>query len=135
MIDNFISCTLLSIETAEINRPLNIKSIGRPPIHIVRVFKNVKQFLSGAKNYLVKTGEGDFFKLVEEEKAKVTILTFQKEDRLKKSIFSSSKQKANSGLKIWLVSDKVRFWTWRTLEFLLQSWWLESNAVLLLLFF
>ena len=100
MIDNFISCTLLSIETAEINRPLNNKSIGRPPIHIVRVFKNVKQFLSGAKNYLVKTGEGDFFKLVEEEKAKVTILTFQKEDRLKKSIFGSSKQEANSGLKI-----------------------------------
>ena len=74
MIDNFISCTLLSIESANV-RQIQLRATSNP--QIVRVFKNIKQFLSGAKNYLVKTGEGSFHKLVQEEREKVTHVSQQ----------------------------------------------------------
>lgn len=71
MIDNFISCTLLSIESANVRQmQLRAASATSNP-QIVRVFKNIKQFLSGAKNYLVKTGEGSFHQLVQDEREKV----------------------------------------------------------------
>lgn len=53
-IDNFIECTLESKEAS-------------PQI----VMRNMRQFMSGMKNYLVKHGEREFEKQVEEERMKV----------------------------------------------------------------
>ena len=35
------------------------------------VMKNVRQFISGVKNYLIKTGEGDLHHIMQEERSKV----------------------------------------------------------------
>ena len=53
-IDNFIECTLESKETS-------------PQV----VMRNMRQFMSGMKNYLVKHGEREFEKQVEKERMKV----------------------------------------------------------------
>lgn len=53
-IDNFIACTRESKE----NDP-----------HIV--MRNIRQFMSGMKNYLVKHGEKEFYKEIERERSKV----------------------------------------------------------------
>ena len=53
-IDNFIACTRDSRETS-------------PQI----VMRNMRQFMSGMKNYLVKHGEREFEKEVEKERVKV----------------------------------------------------------------
>lgn len=53
-IDNFIECTLESKETS-------------PQI----IMRNMRQFMSGMKNYLVKHGEREFEKQVERERMKV----------------------------------------------------------------
>lgn len=55
-IDNFIACTRESRET-------------RPQV----VMRNMRQFMSGMKNYLVKHGEREFEKEVERERGKVKI--------------------------------------------------------------
>jgi hypothetical protein len=59
-IDNFIACTKESRET-------------RPQV----VMRNMRQFMSGMKNYLVKHGEREFERQVERERGKVTY-TIQK---------------------------------------------------------
>lgn len=53
-IDNFIACTIESRET-------------KPQV----VMRNIRQFMSGMKNYLVTHGEGEFIKEVESERSKV----------------------------------------------------------------
>lgn len=53
-IDNFISCTIESKET-------------KPQV----VMRNMRQFMSGMKNYLVTHGEREFIKEVESERSKV----------------------------------------------------------------
>lgn len=53
-IDNFIACTKESRE-------------ARPQV----VMRNMRQFMSGMKNYLVKHGEREFEKEVERERGKV----------------------------------------------------------------
>ena len=53
-IDNFISCTMESRET-------------KPQV----VMRNMRQFMSGMKNYLVTHGEREFIKEVECERSKV----------------------------------------------------------------
>nr|CAD7266051.1 unnamed protein product [Timema shepardi] len=54
-IDNFIACTCESRETS-------------PQV----VMRNMRQFMSGMKNYLVKHGEREFEKEVEKERVKVS---------------------------------------------------------------
>ena len=54
-IDNFISCTMESRET-------------KPQI----VMRNMRQFMSGMKNYLVTHGEREFIKEVKSECTKVS---------------------------------------------------------------
>lgn len=54
-IDNFIACTCESKET-------------NPQI----VMRNMRQFMSGMKNYLVKHGERGFYKEIERERNKVS---------------------------------------------------------------
>lgn len=53
-IDNFIACTKESKE--------------KDP-HVV--MRNIRQFMSGMKNYLVKHGEKEFYKEIERERSKV----------------------------------------------------------------
>lgn len=53
-IDNFVCCT---VESKEIN----------PSV----VMRNVRQFMSGMKNYLLKHGEKEFQKVVEKERSQV----------------------------------------------------------------
>lgn len=53
-IDNFIACTRESKE--------------KNP-HVV--MRNIRQFMSGMKNYLVKHGEKEFYKEIERERSKV----------------------------------------------------------------
>jgi len=55
-IDNFIACTRDSRET-------------NPQV----VMRNMRQFMSGMKNYLVKHGEREFEKEVEKERVKVSV--------------------------------------------------------------
>lgn len=55
-IDNFIACTRESRET-------------NPQV----VMRNMRQFMSGMKNYLVKHGEREFEKEVEKERMKVSL--------------------------------------------------------------
>jgi hypothetical protein len=57
-IDNFIACTRDSRET-------------NPQV----VMRNMRQFMSGMKNYLVKHGEREFEKEVEKERVKVSLYT------------------------------------------------------------
>lgn len=59
-IDNFIACTRDSRET-------------NPQV----VMRNMRQFMSGMKNYLVKHGEREFEKEVEKERMKVSLYTFK----------------------------------------------------------
>lgn len=54
-IDNFIACTCESKET-------------NPQV----VMRNMRQFMSGMKNYLVKHGEKGFYKEIERERSKVS---------------------------------------------------------------
>lgn len=56
-VENFISCTRESRETS-------------PQV----VMRNMRQFMSGMKNYLVKHGEREFEKEVEKERVKVNLL-------------------------------------------------------------
>jgi Ras and Rab interactor 2/3 len=53
-IDNFVCCTVESKET-------------NPSV----VMRNVRQFMSGMKNYLLKHGEKEFQKVVERERSQV----------------------------------------------------------------
>lgn len=53
-IDNFVCCTVESKET-------------NPSV----VMRNVRQFMSGMKNYLLKHGEKEFQKVVEKERSQV----------------------------------------------------------------
>lgn len=53
-IDNFIACTRESKES-------------NPQI----IMRNIRQFMSGMKNYLVKHGEKGFYKEIERERSKV----------------------------------------------------------------
>lgn len=53
-IDNFIACTIDSKET-------------KPQV----VMRNMRQFMSGMKNYLVTHGEREFINEVESERSKV----------------------------------------------------------------
>ncbi|XP_035827670.1 uncharacterized protein LOC101853809 [Aplysia californica] len=55
-IENFIQCTLESQETN--------------PQHVMR---NVRQFMNGIKNYLVKHGEGELEDLIERERSKLKV--------------------------------------------------------------
>ena len=53
-VDNFLTCT---VESREKN----------PYV----VMRNVRQFMTGLKNYLTRSGEADFLKIVEDERQKV----------------------------------------------------------------
>jgi hypothetical protein len=55
-IDNFVCCTVESKET-------------NPSV----VMRNVRQFMSGMKNYLLKHGEKEFQKVVERERSQVCV--------------------------------------------------------------
>lgn len=57
-IDNFVCCTVESKET-------------NPSV----VMRNVRQFMSGMKNYLLKHGEKEFQKVVEKERSQVPYFT------------------------------------------------------------
>ena len=53
-VDNFVTCTVESREQSP---------------HVVT--RNVRQFMTGLKNYLTRSGEGSLWKIVDEERKKV----------------------------------------------------------------
>ena len=55
-VGHFLSCTVESRE-------------GSPYV----VMRNVRQFMTGLKNYLTRSGEGNLWKIVEEERKKVRL--------------------------------------------------------------
>ena len=90
VIDNFVSCTIdkISRQIKQIkisndgengnegcggngNKDSLIKD-NSDANGMVEVMKNVRQFISGVKNYLIKTGEGDLHTIMQEERSKVT---------------------------------------------------------------
>ena len=85
VVDNFVSCTVESI-----HRRINdtkMSKLSNPCAHgsaqmtseedkshqygVFEVMKNVKQFISGVKNYLIKTGEGELHTIMQEERSKL----------------------------------------------------------------
>ena len=48
-----------------------------PNSETFEVMKNVRQFISGVKNYLIKTGEGNLHNIMQEERSKVCALFFE----------------------------------------------------------
>ena len=96
VIDNFVSCTIESIN----RRITHIRTLNESKVETARkgyeenetnsfndksytcgmfeVIKNVRQFISGVKNYLIKTGEGDLHTIMQEERSKVsfTLISF-----------------------------------------------------------
>ena len=89
VIDNFVSCTIAGIDRrikdlkiSNGNKTLNhlkndVESSGNSiednvnTSETFEVMKNVRQFISGVKNYLIKTGEGDLHNIMQEERSKV----------------------------------------------------------------
>ena len=83
VIDNFVSCTIDSIDkrinqirnSNESKAPKNVEE-NKIGIAIFEVMKNVRQFISGVKNYLIKTGEGNLHIIMQEERSKVSFYSF-----------------------------------------------------------
>ena len=89
VIDNFVSCTMVGIDRriTELKKSNRDKLINQPKNNVeitcnsteesfnisetFEVMKNVRQFISGVKNYLIKTGEGDLHHIMQEERSKV----------------------------------------------------------------
>ena len=78
VIDNFVTCTVDSIDkrieqirTSNINKSETIDENLENTYGMFEVMKNVRQFISGVKNYLIKTGEGDLHTIMQEERNKV----------------------------------------------------------------
>ena len=89
VIDNFVSCTIVGIDRriTEMKKSNGDKLINQSKNNVERtcnsteetfntsetfeVMKNVRQFISGVKNYLIKTGEGDLHHIMQEERSKV----------------------------------------------------------------
>ena len=89
VIDNFVSCTIdgigRRIKQIQISNDRGNRNAGCSGNEnknglvedngdtngMVEVMKNVRQFISGVKNYLIKTGEGDLHTIVQEERSKV----------------------------------------------------------------
>ena len=89
VIDNFVSCTIAGIDRrikdlkiSNGNKTLNhLKNDVESSCNSIEdnvntsetfeVMKNVRQFISGVKNYLIKTGEGDLHNIMQEERSKV----------------------------------------------------------------
>ena len=44
--------------------------------HIFNTLRNIRQFMNGMKNYLVRHGEGDLHAIIDEERTKVSIFSF-----------------------------------------------------------
>ena len=92
VIDNFVSCTIASINRRikELKKSNGNKAINQyrnnvgstydtnedniPNSETFEVMKNVRQFISGVKNYLIKTGEGNLHNIMQEERSKVCAL-------------------------------------------------------------
>ena len=94
VIDNFVSCTIDSIgrrimelkksnesnaephsKTTKGNKYNAIPEDRSYTCEMIEVMKNVRQFISGVKNYLIKTGEGDLHNIMQEERSKVKTYT------------------------------------------------------------
>ena len=95
VIDNFVSCTIESIgrrilelkksnESKAENHNMNADGSTYNSFcedsgyscEMIDVMKNVRQFISGVKNYLIKTGEGDLHNIMQEERSKVKLNDF-----------------------------------------------------------
>ena len=92
VIDNFVSCTIdgigrrikqIQISSGRKNEnercggnenKTNLVNGNDDTNGTVEVMKNVRQFISGVKNYLIKTGEGDLHTIMQEERSKVKLL-------------------------------------------------------------
>ena len=95
VIDNFVSCTIASINRRikELKKSNGNKAINQyrnnvestydtnedniPNSETFEVMKNVRQFISGVKNYLIKTGEGNLHNIMQEERSKVCALFYK----------------------------------------------------------
>ena len=94
VIDNFVSCTIASIgrritelkksnesraeqhhKNIEVNKYNSIPEDRSYTCEMIEVMKNVRQFISGVKNYLIKTGEGELHNIMQEERSKVKTYT------------------------------------------------------------
>ena len=94
VIDNFVCCTIASINRRikELKKSNGNKAINQyrnnvestydtnedniPNSETFEVMKNVRQFISGVKNYLIKTGEGNLHNIMQEERSKVYALFY-----------------------------------------------------------
>ena len=94
VIDNFVSCTITGINRRikELEKSNSSKASRVPRNNIestyntiedsipnsetFEVMKNVRQFISGVKNYLIKTGEGELHNIMQEERSKVCAIFF-----------------------------------------------------------
>ena len=92
VIDNFVSCTIAGIERRikelRISNANKIVNTVRNDVEsslsscedsfntseTIEVMKNVRQFISGVKNYLIKTGEGELHNIMQEERSKVCLI-------------------------------------------------------------
>ena len=95
VIDNFVCCTIASINRRikELKKSNGNKAINQyrnnvestydtnedniPNSETFEVMKNVRQFISGVKNYLIKTGEGNLHNIMQEERSKVCALFYK----------------------------------------------------------
>ena len=95
VIDNFVCCTIASINRRikELKKLNGNKAINQyrnnvgstydtnedniPNSETFEVMKNVRQFISGVKNYLIKTGEGNLHNIMQEERSKVCALFYK----------------------------------------------------------
>lgn len=69
MIQAFLECATNNINNASKGNIENATATNED--FVIKILADVKQFISGLKNYLLKTGEGSFLKFVDEERRKV----------------------------------------------------------------